>query len=223
MTDSDILLSWSGGKDSSMSLYEVKKAGNIRVGGLLTTVTVDFNRVSMHGVRRSLLHAQASSLGLPLEEVLIPKDASNVIYEKQMRKVLTRYKARGVREVAFGDLFLQDIRSYREERLGQIGMKAIFPIWGRNTTELAGEFVALGFRAVLCCVDPRKLAKEFCGREFDSSLLESLPAGVDPCGENGEFHTFVYAGPIFKKEIPITKGETVLRDGFYFTDLLPEP
>jgi len=218
---SDLLFSWSGGKDSALALHEVTKTGNYRVKALLTTVTEEFDRISMHGVRRSLLHAQASSLGLPLEEVRIPKNASNEIYEAQMRKLLTRYRGEGVEEVAFGDLFLQDVRSYREERLGQIGMRGYFPLWGRNTTEVAGEFIELGFKAVICCIDPRKLSKEFCGREYDHSLLESLPSGVDPCGENGEFHTFVYAGPIFKDEIAIKRGEVVLRDGFYFIDLLP--
>ncbi len=139
-----------------------------------------------------------------------------------MNATLLKYKDEGVEQVAFGELFLQDIRSYREERLGLIGMRGLFPIWGRDTAKLAEEFIELGFRAVLCCVDPKQLDKEFCGREFDRSLLDSLPRGVDPCGEKGEFHTFVYAGPIFKKEIPIAKGEVVLRAGFYFADLLPK-
>ncbi len=188
---------------------------------LLTTVTKDFDRISMHGVRRTLLHEQAASLGLPVEEVWIPKDASNDAYEVQMKAVLLKHRDEGIEEVAFGDLFLQDIRAYREERLGQIAMKGLFPLWGRDTTKLAREFVELGFKAVVCCVDPRRLAREFCGREYDLSFLESLPSGVDPCGENGEFHTFVYSGPIFKDEITIKSGEVVLRDGFYFADILP--
>ena len=187
----------------------------------MTTVTEEFDRISMHGVRRSLLSAQASSLGLPVEEVWIPKNSSNEIYETRMREVLTRYKDRGVERVAFGDIFLQDIRSYREERLAQIGMRGVFPLWERNTSRLAREFVDSGFRAVVCCVDPRRLPGEFCGREYDLAFLESIPASVDPCGENGEFHTFVYAGPIFSNEIPILKGEVVLRDGFYFADVVP--
>jgi uncharacterized protein (TIGR00290 family) len=197
--------------------------GNQRynVKTLLTTVTQEFDRISMHGVRRSLLSAQASSLGLPLEEVWIPREASDEIYEDRMRRVLTKYKDMGIEQVVFGDLFLQDIRSYREERLAQIGMRGLFPLWGRDTKKLATEFIETGFRAVVCCVDSRKLPGEFCGRDYDASFLESIPATVDPCGENGEFHTFVYAGPIFGKEIPITKGEVVLRDGFYFTDLVP--
>jgi len=214
-------LSWSGGKDSALALQELVRARQYTVRALLTTVTEEFDRISMHGVRRSLLSAQASSLGLPVEEVWIPKNSSNEIYETRMREVLTRYKDRGVERVAFGDIFLQDIRSYREERLAQIGMRGVFPLWERNTSRLAREFVDSGFRAVVCCVDPRRLPGEFCGREYDLAFLESIPASVDPCGENGEFHTFVYAGPIFSNEIPILKGEVVLRDGFYFADVVP--
>jgi uncharacterized protein (TIGR00290 family) len=214
-------LSWSGGKDSALALQEIVRARRYRVKALLTTVTEEFDRISMHGVRRSLLSAQASSLGLPVEEVWIPKNSSNEVYEARMREVLTRYKDRGVEQVAFGDIFLQDIRSYREDRLAQIGMRGVFPLWGRETSKLAREFIEAGFRAVVCCVDPRKLSGEFCGREYDLAFLESIPATVDPCGENGEFHTFVYAGPIFSSEIPITKGEVILRDGFYFADIVP--
>jgi len=216
-----ILMSWSGGKDSSLALHKIIGQGSNDVKALVTTVTEEFDRVSMHGVRRTLLHAQASSLGLPLEEVWIPNDASNDVYEARMKAALLKHKAEGVEEVAFGDLFLQDIRRYREERLGQIGMRGLFPLWGLDTARLAAEFIGQGFKAVICCVDPKQLAKEFCGREFDRSFLDSLPRGVDPCGENGEFHTFVYAGPIFKKEIGVTKGEVVLRGGFYFADLIP--
>jgi uncharacterized protein (TIGR00290 family) len=220
--DTDILLSWSGGKDSALALREIIRNKEHGVRALLTTVTEDFDRISMHGVRRSLLIAQASSLGIPVEEVWIPKDASNEAYEARMKAVLTRYKDRGIEGVAFGDIFLQGIRSYREGKLAQIGMRGIFPLWGRDTGRLAREFIDAGFRAVLCCVDPGKLSKEFCGKEFDTAFLESIPASVDPCGENGEFHTFVYAGPIFNNEIPISKGEVILRDGFYFADLIPD-
>jgi uncharacterized protein (TIGR00290 family) len=217
-----VLMAWSGGKDSALALGKVRAMDGYEVKALLTTVTADFDRISMHGVRRTLLHAQASSLGLPLEEVWIPKDASNEVYEAQMKAVLLKHRDdEGVVDVVFGDLFLQDIRGYREERLGQIGMRGLFPLWGLDTSKLSLEFVERGFRAVVCCTDPRRLGKEFCGREFDRSFLESLPPGVDPCGENGEFHTFTYAGPIFKDEVAITKGEVVLRDGFYFADLLP--
>lgn len=217
----DILLSWSGGKDSALALREIVRSREYNVKALLTTVTAEFDRISMHGVRRSLLHAQASSLGLSLEEIWIPKNSSNEIYEAQMEAVLTKYRERGVEQVAFGDLFLQDVRSYREDRLAQIGMKGVFPLWGRDTGKLAREFIELGFRAVVCCVDPSKLPGEFCGREYDSAFLESIPSTVDPCGENGEFHTFVYAGPVFRGEVPITRGDVVLRDGFYFADLIP--
>jgi uncharacterized protein (TIGR00290 family) len=216
-----LLLSWSGGKDSALALQELRATGEYEVRALLTTVTVEFDRISMHGVRRSLLHEQASSLGLPLEEVWIPSASSNEIYETQMREALAKYRSQGVEEVAFGDLFLQDVRRYREERLGQAGMRGLFPLWGRDTRKLATECVELGFKAVVCCVDPRRLGEQFCGSEYDRSFLESLPADVDPCGENGEFHTFVYAGPIFKKKIELMKGPVVHRGGFYFADLLP--
>jgi uncharacterized protein (TIGR00290 family) len=216
-----LLLSWSGGKDSALALRELRATGTDEVKALLTTVTVEFDRISMHGVRRRLLHEQASSLGLPLEEVWIPSASSNETYETQMKQALAKYRSQGVEEVAFGDLFLQDVRQYREERLGQVGMRGLFPLWGRDTRKLAMEFVELGFQAVVCCVDPRRLGEEFCGMEYDGSFLESLPSDVDPCGENGEFHTFVYAGPIFKNKIELTKGPVVHRDGFYFADLLP--
>jgi uncharacterized protein (TIGR00290 family) len=215
-------MAWSGGKDSALVLHEVLRNGAYDVRALLTTLTEGFDRVSMHGVRRSLLHAQASSVELPLEEIWIPKKASNEVYDARMRDVLMKYRKEGVREVAFGDLFLQDVRKYREERLGQVAMRGLFPLWGRETVKLSREFIELGFRAVVCCVDPRRLAKEFCGRDYDLSFLESLPSGVDPCGENGEFHTFVYAGPIFKNEIAIATGDVVLRGGFWFADILPQ-
>ena len=216
----DILVSWSGGKDSAYALYEILRGGKYRVKALLTTVTEEYDRVSMHGVRRTLLHAQAASIGLPLEEVWIPSKSNNATYEARMKAVLLKHRNAGVRSVAFGDLFLQDIRDYREERLAQIGMRGLFPIWGRDTKELAEKILRLGFKATLCCVDPKKVGQEFCGKEFDRELLDSLPSNVDPCGENGEFHTFVHAGPVFKRAIPIMKGEVVLRDGFYFADIL---
>jgi uncharacterized protein (TIGR00290 family) len=221
-TPRTLLLSWSGGKDSALALRELRMAGTHEIKALLTTLTVEFDRVSMHGVRRSLLYEQASSLGLPLQEIWIPSNSSNEIYETQMKNALMKHRNQGVEEVAFGDLFLQDVRRYREERLGQIGMRGLFPLWGRDTKKLAREFVELGFRAVVCCIDPRMLGEEFCGREYDDSFLGSLPSGVDPCGENGEFHTFVYAGPIFKNEIEMTKGPIVHRGDFYFADLLPQ-
>jgi uncharacterized protein (TIGR00290 family) len=215
----DVLLAWSGGKDSALALHELKKRHNVRA--LLTTITEGFDRISMHGVRRILLHAQAASLGVASEIITIPKDCTNVVYEARMRSVLERYKTVGVTKVAFGDLFLEDIRAYREEKLAQIGMQGVFPLWLRNTSQLAREFVHLGFRAIVCCVDPRKLAREFCGMEYDSNFIDSLPDGVDPSGENGEFHSFAFAGPIFRSPIRVTRGESVERDGFYFVDLIP--
>ena len=212
-------MAWSGGKDSALALSEITNSC-YEVKSLLTTVTEGFDRISMHGVRRDLLHAQASSLGLPLEEVWIPKGSSNETYDAQMRAALLKHRSEGVEHIAFGDLFLQGIRSYRETRLREVAMQGLFPLWGRDTTKLAREFIKRGFRATICCIDPRKLGKDFCGKEFDESFLDSLPTGVDPCGENGEFHSFVYAGPIFKRELRTTKGEVVLREGFYFADLL---
>ena len=215
-------MSWSGGKDSALALHEVLKAGAYDVRALLTTVTEEFDRVSMHGVRRSLLRMQASSVEVPLEEIWIPKRTTNEVYDARMRDILMKYRKEGVREVAFGDLFLQDVRNYREDRLRQVAMRGLFPLWGRETGKLSREFIELGFRAVVCCIDSRMLTKGFCGRDYDLPFLESLPYGVDPCGENGEFHTFVHAGPIFKKEIAIAKGDVVLRDGFWFADILPQ-
>jgi uncharacterized protein (TIGR00290 family) len=217
----NIILSWSGGKDSALALYEIRRSKAYNVVALLTTLTRDFDRISMHGVRRDLLMKQAESLKLPLKEVWIPKNASNGQYETQMGSSLGRFRdEKKVNSVAFGDLFLEDIRKYREERLSELGMKALFPLWHKDTKALANLFVKSGFRAIVCCVDPRKLEKRFCGMEFDNKFLATLPQKVDPCGENGEFHTFVFAGPIFEKEIEAKTGETVLRDGFYFTDIL---
>lgn len=217
-----ILFSWSGGKDSALSLYELQKAQGYEVMALLTTITKDYERVSMHGVRQVLLERQAESLGFSLEKALISKDASNEEYESKMRAVLEQYQKTGVSTVAFGDLFLEDIRKYRENNLARLGMKGIFPLWGRDTRELAEIFIDSGFKAVITCVDSQVLEKRFVGRSYDKQFLRELPPGVDPCGENGEFHTFVYDGPIFRKEISLTIGETVLRDNrFYFCDLIP--
>lgn len=201
-------------------MYDVTTKGDFEIAALLTTLTKDFDRISMHGVRRELLEMQASALGLRSEQVWIPKGATDEKYEEQMARTLVEYKAKGIDQVIFGDLFLEDIRKYREDKLAKLDMKGVFPLWGRPTRELAGFFIEKGFKAILCCIDPKKLGKEFCGREFDSSLLRDLPASVDPCGENGEFHTFVYDGPIFKKKLQVFVGETVLRDGFYFADIL---
>lgn len=217
----DLLLSWSGGKDSALTLRALLNSRRYRVKALLTTVTEEYDRISMHGVRRLLLRAQASSLGLPLQEIWITKNSSNAVYEQRMRATLEKYLEMGVTRVAFGDLFLADIRSYRETRLGEIGMKGVFPLWHRKTDRLARLFVDLGFKAVTCCVDSRTLSKDFCGILYDREFLNRLPEGVDPCGENGEFHTFVFDGPIFRRRINFDLGKVVSREGFYFADLLP--
>jgi len=217
-----VLLTWSGGKDSAMALHELKASGAYEVLALLTTVTEQYDRVSMHGVRTSLLERQAESLGLPVEKVYIGADASNEEYEARMRDKLVYYQARGVASVAFGDLFLADVRQYREENLSRVGMKGLFPLWGRHTSEVARSFIGLGFKAVVTCVDSSQLDGAFVGREFDERFLAELPPTVDPCGENGEFHTFVYNGPLFRGAIPYKRGEIVLRDSrFYYCDLTP--
>ena len=216
------LFAWSGGKDSALTLYEVQKGNAHKVVGLLTTLTEDYDRISMHGVRSILLEHQANSLGLPIEKVYIPKNSSNDECEAKIREVLQRYLTAGVSSVVFGDIFLEDLRKYREDNLSKIGMKAIFPIWKTDTTELAHRFIDLGFKAVIICVDSNVLGKAFVGRLYDQQFLSELPSTVDPCGENGEFHSFVYDGPIFQKRVPYTKGEVVLRDGrFWFCDLIP--
>jgi len=216
-----ILYSWSGGKDSAMALYELLKDNTYEVVSLLTVVTKDYGRVSMHGVREDLLDLQAAALGLPIEKVYITKDSGNKEYEASMRNVLTHYKDLGVESVAFGDIFLGDLKKYREDKLQEVGMKAVFPIWKRDSRELANAFIDMGFKAVITCVDSKMLDSRFCGRLFDRQFLSELPSGVDPCGENGEFHSFVYYGPIFRNFIPYEPGETVLRDQrYYYTDIL---
>lgn len=218
-----VILSWSGGKDSATALGELSNDPRYRIRALLTTITEGYDRISMHGVRVSLLDQQASALGLPLLKVTIPQTGGNEQYESEMREVLTRERANGVTAVAFGDVFLEDVRRYREEHLRRIGMKAIFPIWKRDTRELAVRFIDAGFRAILTCVDSKQLDGSFVGRDFDHSLLRDLPSGVDPSGENGEFHTFVHAGPRFSQPISIRRGEIVVRENrFYYCDLLPD-
>jgi uncharacterized protein (TIGR00290 family) len=217
------ILSWSGGKDSALALYEIQQAGDYEIVTLLTTITEAYDRSSMHGIRRALIEQQADSLGIPLEKVLLSPVSSNEEYESRMREMLERHKAEGVSTVVFGDIFLEDLRRYREERLASIGMKAVFPLWGRDTAEMARTFLRQGFNAVITCVDTEQLDRSYAGRAFDEEMLASLPAGVDPCGENGEFHSFAYDGPIFKRCIPHTTGEVVLRDErFMFCDLVPE-
>jgi uncharacterized protein (TIGR00290 family) len=215
-----VIVSWSGGKDSALALAETLRDDRYEVVGLLTTVTRDYDRISMHGVRRTLLRAQAAALRLPLSEAVIGAGASNSDYEAAFSAALTEFRAAGVRRVVFGDLFLADIRAYRERQLAALDMQCLFAVWGRNTHQLAREFIAAGFRAVLCCVDPRCLDRSFCGREFDLDLLDELPDGVDSCGENGEFHTFVSDGPIFDRPVPCQRGEVVSRDGFWYCDLV---
>jgi len=217
----DVLFCWSGGKDSAMASHALQSARACRISALLTTITEEYDRISMHGVRRVLLERQAESLGLPLHAVTIPPQCVNVIYEQRMKGALEKHFARGVRRVAFGDIFLEDLRAYRERNLALVGMNAMFPIWKRDTRELAIEFVQMGFRAITVCVDPRVLDASFAGRLLDASFFADLPPGVDPCGENGEFHTFVFEGPVFRTPIPFQIGEKVLRDGFCFCDLLP--
>jgi len=218
-----VLVAWSGGKDSALALREIVGDARYRVAALLTTVTAEYDRISMHGVRRSLLHRQAESLGLPLEEVVISPGATNDDYETNMGGALATLRTRisGLDTVVFGDLFLADIRAYRERMLARLGLRGLFPLWLRDTRSLAHEFVRLGYRAVLVCVDATQLAGEFAGREFDADLLRDLPSDVDPCGENGEFHTFVYAGPGLREPVPHERGPLVVRDGrFVYCDLV---
>lgn len=214
------LLSWSSGKDSAYTLYTIITQSQFEAVSLLTTVTDDYHRISMHGVREELLDLQAEAIGIPLEKIRIPRLCSDTIYEEKMAACLTAWKNKGVRHVIFGDLFLEDLRKYREEKLSLLGMHGVFPLWKQETRRLARQMIRKGFRARLTCIDPKKLSREFSGRIFDRSLLADLPKHVDPCGENGEFHTFTYGGPIFKKTMPICRGKTVERDGFVFTDLL---
>lgn len=217
-----ILFCWSGGKDSAMALHAMLHREDVRVAALLTTVTEGYERVSMHGVRRELLQSQAESLRLPLHEVFIPPQCVNPIYEARMEEALRKFQDEGVRRVAFGDIFLEDLRVYREKNLARIGMTALFPIWKRDTRELVAEFQAEGFRAVTVCVDGKVLDRSFAGRELDERFFHKLPPCVDPCGENGEFHTFVFDGPIFREPVSCKTGEIVERDGFFFCDLIPE-
>lgn len=215
------LLSWSSGKDSVFALAVLRAEAEVEVVGLVTTVTTGFERVAMHGVRQKLLELQAAAVELPVRVVNIPSPCSNEQYDVVMAEVVTTARAEGVTRMAFGDLFLSDIRAYREQRLAGTGVQPMFPLWGRDTRSLAGEMVRAGVRATLACVDPRQLDRGFAGRQFDRALLRELPAGVDPCGENGEFHTFAWDGPGFRRPVPVAAGETVERDGFVFTDLLP--
>jgi len=216
-----VLFCWSGGKDSAMALAAIRGSTDCRVTGLLTTVTEGYDRISMHGVRRELLERQAAAIGLPLREVLIPPECVNPVYEARMEEALREQLARGVRRVVFGDIFLEDLRVYREQNLARIGMSGLFPLWKQDTRELARRFVREGFRAIAVCVDSRVLDPSFAGRELDESFFADLPPGVDPCGENGEFHTFVFGGLLFRAPLSIRRGEAVRRGPFVFCDLVP--
>lgn len=217
-----VLFSWSGGKDSSLALYEIQKSSEYEVQTLITTVTRDYGRISMHGLRTELLHAQSESLGIQLEEVHISKEASNEEYQESCLSLLRRYKDLGITKVVFGDIFLEDIKEYREHLLAKIDMECLFPIWKRDSSRLAQQFIEDGFKAIIVCVDTEQLGAEFSGREFNHSFLSDLPDKIDPCGENGEFHTFVYNGPIFSSSISHSLGGTVLRDErFCYCEIIP--
>ena len=220
-TKPQILISWSGGKDSAFALSELMQENNYEVAALLTTVTTEYDRISIHGIRRSILHRQAEATGIPFKEVTIPPKTTNEEYEARMITALEEAKSQGVETVMFGDIFLEDVRQYREDLMAKTKMKAIYPLWGQNTTELAHKFIDQGFKAKIAVVDSQVLDDAFVGREFDLEFLNQLPAGIDPCGENGEFHTFVYDGPIFKFPIAHQQGEIVFREErFYFCDFI---
>ncbi len=237
------VFNWSGGKDSSLALYHLLNSDLYDIRTLLTTVSQKYNRISMHGVRNELLQAQAEAIGIPLTEVFLPEMPSMSSYDNHMYKVMTDLKEQGIKTSIFGDIFLEDLKAYRENQLAQVGMKAHFPLWKRDTTELLNEFIELGFKTILVCVKSDVLSKEFAGRVIDKDFIKDLPKGVDPCGENGEYHTFVYDGPIFKQPVNFELGELVFKEyktpknpddncfkkdnqdkqsGFYFRDLIPK-
>jgi uncharacterized protein (TIGR00290 family) len=219
-----VVLSWSGGKDSAMALYELRRRQEYEVVELLTSVAAPYRRISHHGVRETLLDAQAAAIDIPLQKVYLPagpdQPCTNETYERIMGEVMTGYKARGIEIAAFGDLFLEDLRADRERNLGRLGMRGLFPLWKRDTRMLAREVLALGFKACLSCVEAN-VGSGFAGRSYDEDLLAALPSGMDPCGEYGEFHTFVYDGPIFQRPVRVRLGDTVTRDGRHYADLLP--
>jgi len=216
-----VLLSWSSGKDSAWTLHVLRQTPGVRVEALLTTFNEAADRVAMHAVRRALVEGQAAAAGLPLWSVPLPSPCSNRQYEEAMAAAVARARREGLTHVAFGDLFLEDVRRYREERLAGTGLDPLFPLWRRPTRALAGEMLASGLRATLTCVDPKQLDQAFVGRPYDTSLLDDLPATADPCGERGEFHTFCHAGPMFSSSIAIRVGVRVERDGFSFADIEP--
>jgi uncharacterized protein (TIGR00290 family) len=215
-------LAWSSGKDSAWALHTVRQTGEVNVVALLTTINCDYARVAMHAVRERLVEMQAAAVGPPLVKVPIPAQCRNQNYEQAMSLAMEQARAEGVFHIVFGDLFLDDIRAYREKNLAACGMKAVFPLWRKDTELLAKEMIASGLSAYITCIDPTKLDRSFAGRRFDSELLVKLPCDVDTCGENGEFHTFAFAGPMFRRPLPIKLGEIVERDGFVFADIVPE-
>ena len=222
---------WSGGKDSALALFKAKQSGQFDIVALLTTCNENQRRISMHGVRDVLLDAQAASIGLPLAKVWV-KEGSNEEYERVMKEKLLHFKEQGVTHVFFGDIFLEDLRAYRERKLEEIGLKAVFPLWKKNTASLIHEFTDTGFETVICCVSTRFLHKDDAGKKIDADFIAQLPPGVDPCGENGEFHTFCYKGPVFSHEIRFSTGEKIYKpitefgaegkDGFWFIDIIPD-
>lgn len=226
-------MNWSGGKDSALALHAVQQAGTYEVVGLLTTVNEAYGRVTMHGVRQEMIYQQAAAIGLPLYKIHIPKQVSMDVYGAIMRRHLTMFKAKGVEHAIFGDIFLEDLRTYREEHLAEVGIEGVFPLWQQPTVELAQKFIDLGFRAITICVSEKHLDSSFVGQELDAAFFANLPSGIDPCGENGEYHSFVYDGPLFNQSIPIERGEVVRRTlgnpndtfdtTFWYADLLPAP
>jgi uncharacterized protein (TIGR00290 family) len=218
MAKEKILFCWSGGKDSMMALHEITRSGLYDVEAMLTTLSEEFDRVCMHGVRRTLHEKQVASLNLKLHKIPLSPNPSNDEYESKMAAALSFYKAKGIRKVAFGDLFLEDLKAYRDKNLARLGMEGLYPIWKRNTKELILSFIQLGYKAVVVCVDTKVLDGSFSGRLIDESFVNDLPTSVDPCGENGEFHSFVYDGPLFSAPLPIKRGEKILRGQFMFSD-----
>jgi uncharacterized protein (TIGR00290 family) len=214
-----VFVSWSGGKDSAYALFELQRSPDWEIAGLLTTITTDHDRISIHGVRRELLALQAAALDLPLHEVMIPASCSNTDYETAMQQALSTLASKGISAIAFGDLFLEDIRNYRDRLVAASGMRALYPIWGRDTSELGPRIFGEGFRATLACVDLETLDESYAGRAYDSDLLAHLPIGVDPCGENGEFHTFVHQAPNFARPISIRIGERLTRGRFCYCEI----
>ena len=218
-----VVMSWSGGKDSALALHELRSDPRYEVVALMTSISEEFRRVSHHGVREELLEAQAEAIGVPLTKVYLPSGnaapCTNEVYEEIMGRVMEEFRSRGVYTVGFGDLFLEDLRTWRENNLAKVGMTGVFPIWKRDTRQLSHQIVAMGFKAILSCVEG-KVGTGFAGRAFDERLLEDLPEGIDPCGEYGEFHSFVHDGPCFNKPVAVRVGETVTRDGRYYADLL---